>query len=76
MGTLTRMVLAAALVVLGLLTCVYGALILASIPRSDTATVSLILFAPGFMVPGLAALGSGEWLLRREHRAKSRAGDG
>jgi hypothetical protein len=75
MGWFTRVVLAAALVVLGLLSCAYGALILASIPVSDTATVSLIAFGLGFAVPGLAVAGIGAWLLRRDlhrgHRASS-----
>ena len=69
MGSSTGVVLGATLVVLGLLSCAYGVLILASIPRSDTATGALIAFGLEFAVPGLAAAGIGTWLLRRTHRA-------
>jgi hypothetical protein len=65
MASSTRVVLAVALVLLGLLTSAYGVLILASIPRSDTATGALIVFGLEFAVPGLAVAGVGAWLLGR-----------
>ena len=71
MGSFTRVVLAAALVVLGLLSCGYGVLILAAIPVSDTATVSLVVFGLAFAVPGLAVAGIGAGLLRQAHRASN-----
>ncbi len=61
-----RAVLAAALIVLGVLACAYGVLIWASIARSDTAAWVLASFGLTFAVPGLVAIGAGTWLLRRK----------
>lgn len=60
-----RVVVAAGLIVLGLLGCAYGMIAWASIPRSDTATVALVGFGLTFAVPGLVAIATGLWLLRR-----------
>lgn len=62
---LMHAVLAAGLIVLGLLGCALGVLVWASIARSDTATWVLVGFGLTFAVPGLAAIGMGAWLLRR-----------
>ena len=69
MALFAKVVLAAALLVLGLLMCAFGGLVLVSIPVSDTATGTLIVFGLEFVVPGLAMAGIGAWLLRRVHRA-------
>ena len=63
-------VLAGMLALLGVLSCAFGALIFASIPRSDTATGSLVVFALEFVIPGLAAIGTGAWVLRLGRRAR------
>ena len=60
-----RTLLAAVLIVLGLLACALGVLIWASIARSDTATGTLIGFGSMFAAPGLAAVLVGSRLLRR-----------
>jgi hypothetical protein len=60
-----RSLLAATLIVLGLLACAYGMLIWASIARSDTATGTLVGFGLMLAIPGLAAIVVGAWLLRR-----------
>ena len=67
-------VLAAALIVLGLLGTAFAGVVLVSIPRSDTATGSLVVFGLEFLIPGLAAVGVGAWLLRR-NRHDSRRSD-
>jgi hypothetical protein len=60
-----RVVLAILLIVAGGLACAYGALIFASIRRSDTATGTLVAYGLEFAVPGVAAVAAGAWLLRR-----------
>jgi len=60
--------IAASLVMLaGGLACAYGTLILASIGSSDTATEALVAYGLIFLLPGIAAIAGGTWLLRR-HR--------
>jgi hypothetical protein len=59
---------AALLVMLaGGLACAYGALILASIGSSDTATEALVAYGLIFVLPGIVAIAGGTWLLHR-HR--------
>jgi len=53
------------LALLGLLSGAYGVLILASIPRSDSATGTLVVLGLGFAVPGMAAAVVGARLLGR-----------
>ena len=53
------------LIVAGGLACAYGALILASIGMSDTATGTLVAYGLAFAVPGVAAVAVGTWLLHR-----------
>jgi hypothetical protein len=62
---LMRSVVAAVLIVAGLLACGYGVLLWVSIPTSDTATSSLVAFGATFAGPGLAAVGAGAWLARQ-----------
>jgi hypothetical protein len=64
-GALMRLLLAAVLIVLGLLACAFAVLIWASISRSDTATGVLVGYGLMFAVPGVAAAAAGAWLLRR-----------
>lgn len=68
MRSLGRAVIATALIVLGLLSTAFGGVVFLSIPRSDTATGSLVVFALEFLIPGLAAVAVGAWLLRRNHQ--------
>jgi uncharacterized membrane protein YidH (DUF202 family) len=68
-----RTLLAAVLIVLGVLACAYGALIWLSIARSDTATWVLLSFGFMFAGPGLVAIAMGTRLLRR---ARPPAGPG
>jgi hypothetical protein len=49
----------------GGLACAYGALILASIGTSDTATGTLVAYGLTFAVPGVAAVVAGTWLFQR-----------
>ena len=72
MSSSTGVVLGATLVVLALVSCAYDVLILASIPRSDTATGGLIALGLEFAIPGRVAAGIGAWLLRRTHRTANR----
>ena len=58
-----RALLAIMLMVAGALACAYGALMFASISRSDTATGELIWTGLAFAVPGVAAVAAGAWLL-------------
>jgi hypothetical protein len=60
-----RALLAALLIVIGLLACALGVLIWASTSRSDTATGELVVLGLTFAVPGAAATAAGAWLLRR-----------
>ena len=60
-----RALLGIVLIAGGALACGLGVLIWVSIPRSDTATSSLILFGAEFAVPGLLAVLGGIVLLRR-----------
>jgi hypothetical protein len=60
-----RALIAATLILLGLLALAYGVLVWASIGRSDTATGVLVGLGFIFVVPGLVAIGVGAWLLRR-----------
>jgi pilus assembly protein TadC len=60
-----RTLIAAVLIVVGLLACALGVLIWASISRSDTATGVLVLFGLAFALPGAVATAAGAWLLRR-----------
>jgi hypothetical protein len=53
------------LILTGCLACAYGALILASIDTSDTATGALVAYGLTFAVPGVAAVAAGIWLLHR-----------
>lgn len=53
------------LMVAGGLACAYGALILASIDTSDTATWTLVAYGLTFALPGVAAVVAGLWLLHR-----------
>ena len=56
------------LMLAGGLACAYGALILASIGSSDTATGTLVAYGLTFAVPGIAAIAAGTWLLHRHRR--------
>ena len=58
------------LIIAGGLACAYGALILASIGTSDTATGTLVAYGLTFAVPGVAAVAVGTWLL---HRRRTRS---
>jgi hypothetical protein len=58
------------LMLAGGLACAYGALILASIGSSDTATDSLVAYSLVFVLPGTAAITCGTRLLRR-HRTRT-----
>ena len=58
------------LMLAGGLACAYGALILASIGSSDTATDSLVAYGLVFVLPGIAAITGGTRLLRR-HRTRT-----
>ena len=61
-----RALLATLLLMLaGGLACAYGALILASIDTSDTATGTLVAYGLTFALPGVAAVAAGAWLLHR-----------
>ena len=60
-----RILIAAVLIVVGLLACAMGVLIWASISRSDTATGELVVFGLTFAFPGAVATAAGAWLLRR-----------
>jgi hypothetical protein len=53
------------LMIAGGATCAYGALILASIGTSDTATGTLVAYGLTFAVPGVAAVAAGTWLIHR-----------
>ena len=53
------------LMIAGGLACAYGALILASIGTSDTATGTLVTRGLTFAVPGVAAVAAGTWLFQR-----------
>ena len=53
------------LMIAGGLACAYGALILASIGTSDTATGTLVARGLTFAVPGVAAVVAGTWLFQR-----------
>ena len=53
------------LMIAGGLACAYGALILASIGTSDTATGTLVAYGLTFAVPGVAAVAAGTWLFHR-----------
>jgi hypothetical protein len=57
--------LATLLILAGVLGCAYGALILASIGTSDTATGALVAYGLTFAVPGVAMVAAGAWLLHR-----------
>ena len=66
-----RALLATLLLILaGGVVCAYGALILASIGTSDTATGTLVAYGLTFAVPGVAAGAAGTWLL---HRRRTRS---
>ena len=58
------------LIIAGGLACAYGAVILASIGTSDTATGALVAYGLAFAVPGVAAVAAGAWLL---HRGRTRS---
>jgi hypothetical protein len=60
-----RALLGIVLIAGGALACGLGALIWISIPRSDTATSSLLVFGAEFAVPGALAVLGGIVLLRR-----------
>jgi hypothetical protein len=60
-----RALLGIVLIAGGVLACALGVLIWVSIPRSDTATGSLIAFGAEFAVPGALAVLAGIFLLRR-----------
>lgn len=60
-----RALLAAVLIVAGLLACGFAVLIWLSIARSDTSTGTLVGFGLMVAVPGLGAVAAGAWLLRR-----------
>jgi hypothetical protein len=68
--TWVRALLAKLLILAGGLACAYGALILASIGTSDTATGALVAYGLTFAVPGVAAVAAGAWLL---HRRRTRS---
>jgi hypothetical protein len=68
--TCVRALLATLLMVAGGLACAYGALILASIGTSDTATGTLVAYGLSFAGPGVAAIAVGTWLL---HRRRTRS---
>jgi len=58
------------LILAGGVACAYGALILASIGTSDTATETLVAYRLTFAIPGVAAVAAGMWLL---HRRRTRS---
>jgi hypothetical protein len=60
-----RALLGLLLVAGGLVACATGILVWVAIPRSDTATGSLIVFGAAFVVPGAIAVAVGFALLRR-----------
>jgi hypothetical protein len=53
------------LMIVGGPACACGALILASIDTSDTATGTLVAYGLTFTAPGLAAVAAGMWLFHR-----------
>jgi hypothetical protein len=50
----------------GGLACAYGTLLLASIGSSDSATEALVGYGLIFVLPGIAAIAGGTWLLCRD----------
>ena len=61
-----RRVTALLLMLAGGLACAYGTLLLASIGSSDTATEALVTYGLIFVLPGIAAIAGGTWLLHRD----------
>jgi hypothetical protein len=60
--SLARLV-ALVLILTGCLACAYGALIIASIDTSDTATGALVAYGLTFAIPGAALVAAGIWRL-------------
>jgi hypothetical protein len=59
------------LILAGGLACAYGALVLASIGSSDTATEALVVYGLVFVAPGIAAIAGGTLLLHRWRRTRA-----
>jgi hypothetical protein len=59
------------LMLAGALACTIGVLLLVSTGSSDTDTETLVADGLLFLLPGIAAIAGGAWLLRRRRRTRA-----